>query len=535
MADVGTKSITKIKELLEKCRIEPVVFAKAFNISPRKLSSKQIELLEAVKNDNHIQMLWSRQTGKSTSMGMAIAYWLLMGSNERIYVFAPTEDQSIEIYDKVSRVLQKYKFFYAYMKYCSSKQILMFNGNFCKFLSASPGAQIRGKTATRVIIDESGDVGDDKYEADILPFLSATQYNKDGTEHQKTIIEAGTPRTKNHFYTTLSKPGVKVIRQQWFDCEFIDKDFVMGRKAKAPQALFEQEYLCKFLEESSTCFPNKWFHARRFDETGKLLNATENRFDCGLTDIELIEDSICFHDFTDVLPHVNEIQELVSKGGTFIIGFDNGRQVDNAALCVWRVDKFPLKMIYNKSFPLGTTQPTIVKEMKKLYTLFQPCEVNIDWTNEKGFQDFLQQEGMPIIRDKKNRYGLIIFDNKTKMEMIEKAKALIQKGLIRLPASEEILYQQFTQQQFEVSGGKYIYYHPTNSHDDQLWSTLLALKNIMFEVKDVEHAGIANIWKKHNEEVGYEPDRYKEFVVVNQNRFKSKEKKDKKHKKFLFF
>jgi len=161
--------------------------------------------------------------------------------------------------------------------------------------------------------------------------------------------------------------------------------------------------------------------------------------------------------------------------------------------------------------------PTVVEEIKFLNKVYEPYEINIDWTNEKGFKDYLLENDIAAPEGKP--YGLIVFTTQTKIEMITNAQALIQKGLLRLPEKEEILFQQFTQQQYEVVNGKYKYYHPTNSHDDQLWGTLLALKNVSFEAEDVKDQATINIWEDHNKIVGYEEDRFRDFAKNSSKQF----------------
>jgi len=522
---IRTLQKAKVKSLFERCKKDAYLFAKTFRISPQKqpISPKQKEVFDAVtRNEEHIVLLWSRQTGKSTVLSEIIVWWLLCGSEERVFVLAPVEDQSKEIYDKIARILLEYPFFERFVIKNNSEEIKMNNGNFVKFMSASPGSHIRGKTATRIIIDETEDVIDEKYYGDITPFLAAIQRDFVGKVKKKTLIEAGTPKTKNHFYEVLSKGGVKVIGQKWYECPFIDVDFVLKQKAKNPEALFKQEYLCEFIEEGSTCFPIKWFFGEKIDENNKILNPNENRVSAGLSNIDLIVPQRCFHTPEELMPFVSKIRGLVEKGAIFTMGYDQGRQIDNAALCVWRVDKFPVRLYYNQEFPLGTTNPTIIKVMKLLYKTFDAIEINVDWTGEKGFQDFMIEAGLPCpIKKPDYKYGLIVFNPKTKTEMITKAQALVQKGLIRLPESEHVLFQQFTQQQYEITGNnKFKFYHPSNSHDDQLWATLLALKNVEFDMEDVEKFFVANIWKQTEEMLDFE-DSKKDFMVLGKKKYKN--------------
>jgi len=500
----------KTRKIQENIRKKDRLFWKIYNKN-QQLSSKQKEVYEYVeKGISHIMLNFSRQTGKSTLLGYIVTKWLFYNEGERIYLFAPTEDQAKEMYTKIVEIIYEYPFF---EKYCKTigfeKGIHVYNDNFIEFKSASPGAHIRGKTATKEVLDESGDIIDEKYYGEILPMMAAKQYNKYGEEIQKVIIEAGTPPIqKNHFYyTQQSKEIVKVI-QPWHECEHADEKFIMKQKSILPEIIFRREYLAEFVEEGATCFPTKWWHSKKYkmiDGTNICLNENNNRKDVGLSNIDLIIEQKCANDYTDLIGFTDKIRKQVKDGAIFTIGFDNGRQVDPATLCVWRVDTFPVRLYYNKEFKLGTIQETLAEEIRLLYELFEPIEINIDWTNEKGFKEVLNNKGVPTPLTKNYKYGLIVFNQKSKTEMFTTARNLVQKGLIRLPKKEENLYYQFVQQQFEINAGKYKFYHPSNTHDDQLWASLLALKNVKIEPESTDDIKLVNIWldKEKEENTDY--------------------------------
>ena len=519
-----------VMDYMNGCRFNPVLFSKTFKMSDTlragsTLSPKQVELLDAVKRgDKHIICLWSRQTGKSTTFAQIIVWWLMMGKKERVLVLAPTEGQAEEMYDKVAYLLMSTPIFKSYLKKINSEKIIAYNGNRVEFLSASPTSHIRGKTATRLVLDETQDITDEKYYSDILPFVTSMQHR------EFTIIEAGTPQTKNHFYNILTAKGVTIIKQVWTECPFINKDFVLNQKTTMPEMLWRQEFLCDFIEEGYTCFPEKWFVSKQI-ENGVCLNPNNNREDAGLLNVDILEDYNYYDNIEDVQINELEIKATVKTGATYVLGFDPGRQVDNAAIEIWRVDQFPIKVAFMKNYPLGTTIPQLMHDIKILRDTFEISEFNIDWTNEKGMKDSLKSIGI-VLEDTKNAFnkfankfkkpedrksGLIIFTMKTKTQMVSNMQALIQKGLIRLPKRHEILYQQFLQQQYEVVANGYRYYHPSNAHDDLLWACLLACKNVAFEKTDIQEIEFANIWKKHNKKVGYEKG-YKDLVITS-NKF----------------
>jgi intein/homing endonuclease len=246
LSDMSVEDQEKFIKKLE----DPVNFIEIF--IDRQLSPKQKFFIEKTKVDpanpeaacKHIVAIWSRQTGKSTVIASYIVWRLLYGKGqevngefmpESIAVLAPIKEQLKNLYDKMRTIMDRNSFIRGFITKMNTERIEMKNGNRAVFMSASPGSHIRGFTATCIVIDESQDILDHKYSADILPFGSTTN---------ALIIEAGTPKTKNHFFDSLKNPAVTVVKQPWFECPFISKEYVMSMKANSPEALWRQEYLC---------------------------------------------------------------------------------------------------------------------------------------------------------------------------------------------------------------------------------------------------------------------------------------------------
>ena len=81
-------------------------------------------------------------------------------------------------------------------------------------------------------------------------------------------------------------------------------------------------------------------------------------------------------------------------------------------------------------------------------------------------------------------------------------------------------------QQFEMTDNqKYKYFHPTNEHDDALWSTLLALKNISLLTHE-DIVSFSNPWQKQDEKIhGPMHETAKEVMfATNQNHWKRRSK-----------
>ena len=480
--------ISEQEALIKGMEDDPVSFIETF--MERKLSIKQRLFIEKTKTEKHVFAIWSRQTGKSTVIASYIIWRLLYGKgyttkdekiNEQIAICAPIKDQLNNLFDKLRTLIDKNEFISSFIVKMNHDRIVCKNGNFAKLMSASPGAQIRGFTATCIVIDESQDITDNKYSGDIMPFGATTN---------PLIIEAGTPKTKNHFYRTMLSKDVCVIRQPWFECPFLSEEYVMSEKEKSPDALWRQEYLCEFIEEGVLAFPSRLFEPEMKNGT---LTGRHN-----LTD---------YH-YLSKIEQLNKTRiELINKlatedGAIFTAGLDLGKQEDTTVLTIYRVDCRPIQLMVCIEFPLGFPYIEVAKVSGMFYKAYSPYEFNVDYTNEKAFGEMLVENEVPVFKHKKFLRGLIPFTTKNKTEMINSAQVLLENFQLQLPNIAEKLLSQFLNQQYETNEmGQYKYYHPTGEHDDMLWSSLLALKNVsLLSTKDI--VSFVNPWERFDDDQG---------------------------------
>ena len=491
--------------LIKRLENDPAFFIESF--MGRQLSKKQREYIEATKTHKHVIAIWSRQTGKSTVIASYIVWRLLYGKgifinnehmNEHIAVVAPIKEQHVMVYGKIRTLVERNEYIFSFIDKMNSEEIRMKNGNEAKFMSASPGAHIRGYTATCIVIDESQDILDDKYSADIMPFGSTTN---------ALILEAGTPRTKNHFYNTIMSKSseIKVVRQPWFECPFISKEYVMGQKAISPDALWRQEYLNEFIEEGVLVFPSRLFEPEM--KNGKLTGKWN------LEDYKYIDK--CDELTKEKMIIINNM--IKEDKAQFTSGLDLGKQNDQSVYTIYRVDIRPIRLAVKIEFPLATNYNEIAAWISVFHKVYQPIELNIDYTNEKAFIEMLQENNVPVVKDPKMIRGAIQFTSKNKSEMVNTTKILLENFQLCLPKTGEKLISQFLNQQFEMSENKKIrYFHPTNEHDDALWSTLLALKNVtLLTFEDI--ITWSNPWENFNEAIHGTNNRpsAKEILVTN--------------------
>lgn len=486
-------------ELIESMSSDPLAFIETF--LERKLSPKQRLFIEMTKIRKHVVAIWSRQTGKSTVIASYILWRLLYGKGvdingehmtEKIAVCAPIKEQLVNLYDKIRTLIDKNEHVSSFIEKINSNRIVAKNGNMVQFMSASPGSHIRGFTATCIVIDETQDITDAKYQGDILPFGATTN---------ALIIEAGTPKTKNHFYNTMNSSEVEVIKQPWFECPFLSEEYVMRQKSLSLNALWRQEYMCEFVEEGVLAFPSKYFEEELNSHAQKTGRCNVAEYDY-ITREEQLGNSL-----------LEAVLKLRQEGATFTMGLDLARTKDQTVVTVLRADVRPVRIALQIAFEVGTPYTYIAKVMKQIYRVYEPMEFNLDYTNEKGFPDELIANDVPVIIEKDNVRGTITFNSKVKTEMVTNAQILLEKYQLQLPTKAEKCIRQFMNQQFEISDvGKYTYYHPSNENDDMLWSTLLALKNIKY-IDSSSEVSYINPWDRHNLPI-YGANKAKEGLMV---------------------
>jgi len=492
------------EKLIEALEEDPSAFIEVF--LERELSPKQKIFIQNTKTHKHILAIWSRQTGKSTVIASYILWRLLYGKGitinnewmpEHIAIVAPIKDQIKNLYEKIQTLVNKSDFISPFIIKMNTEVIKCKNGNEAKFMSASPGSQIRGYTATVIVIDESQDITDAKYNGDVLPFGATTN---------ALVIEAGTPKTKNHFYKSIQSKKVNVIKQPWYECPFLSETYVMRQKELSPEALWRQEYLCEFMESGVLAFPSILFEPEEKDDmlTGRWnLSAYDY--------ISKIED------FTK--EKATYIAELVKDGATFTAGLDLGKQNDNTVYVIFRTDLNPIKLYAEIVFELDTPYSKIAKQIALFDKIFQPIEFNFDYSNEKGFKERLIENDIAVVDNKDHIRGAIAFTNKNKAEMVSTTRILLENYKLQLPKKAENMISQFLNQQFEVTEqGIYKYFHPSNEHDDILWASLLALKNVKIGATE-EITSFKNPWQKFDDLVhGDSKESTHEIIVANKSR-----------------
>ena len=246
-------------EFIERLEMDVGFFAHHILYKQRwTLAPKQIALIESFRNDPHTVGIFSRQSGKSESLAVYDTHELCFGKDkngdpDHTILYAPSLPQTSIVMGRVHQFFNTIPLLKGYIEDQLKRTIKMKNGNTLHTLSASEQAHVDGYSPTKIQIDESQDVNDRLYYEGILPSGAAT-----GAK----IQEIRTPKRRNHFsQLTRIKTGVVVVTQKWDECPFIDREYVLRRKARMPRAKFDAAFNCKFLTDVDVAFSTEMLDA----------------------------------------------------------------------------------------------------------------------------------------------------------------------------------------------------------------------------------------------------------------------------------
>jgi hypothetical protein len=230
--------------------IDPVAFAHerlAFMPDPWQAT--------ALRSKRKRQLLnCSRQSGKSTTIAGKAFHTALYrrkanGDGTLTLIISPSENQSLETFDKVRGFLKR-------AKVDGKDSLDKDNAHSLKFASgarivALPGSArtARGYSPDLLIVEEAAHIQDDEdFFTAIRPMIGAT----DGD-----MILMSTPNGKRGvFYREWTEGG-----DQWerytitaHECPRIKPEFLEEEKRSMGELMFRQEYLCEFVETAGQLF-----------------------------------------------------------------------------------------------------------------------------------------------------------------------------------------------------------------------------------------------------------------------------------------
>ena len=423
-------------EFIDRCEIDVPFFAHHLLYKQtRTLSPKQAALIESFRTHPHTVGIFSRQSGKTESLAVYDVHELCFGKAkdggaDHTIVYAPTLPQTFIVMGRVHQFFNTIPILKGFIEDGGQlkRTITMKNGNTLHTLSASEQAHVDGYSPTKIQIDESQDVNDRLYYEGILPSGSATG---------AMIQEIGTPKRRNHFYQlTRIKTGVKVVTQTWEECPFIDRPYVLRRKARMPRAKFNAAYNCKFLTDIGVAFSTQMLD--------KIVSLDPDA-------------KIDLSRFTE-----------------FYLGGDIGKQ-DETVFVILGVCEGVLYMVDLRRLSAFESYKLVMDEIISLCDEYPLNYGLIDSTAVgEGIVDLIP-DGLPLDGEFQS--------NEAKQDMVDEFMVLGEGDAVEGYDPQIFLWkdydlrQQFYEWEFKkLKSGKVRYHHPDKGHDDIVMAVLAACK-----------------------------------------------------------
>ena len=212
---------------------------------------KQREIISQILSSGskyHIANI-GRQFGKSLMGENLLLYWAINMAPCKIMwvspVYAQANKVQKELYSAIAKsgIVKTNNF--------SSSEIVFKNGSSVIFRSAERYDNIRGETLDYAILDEAAFMKDDAWREAIKPTLLV---------RGKKALFISTPKGKNWFYD-LYQLGVSSDHSNYqsytgssYDTPYISKEEIDEAKQVLPEAVFQQEYLAKFIDGGGEVF-----------------------------------------------------------------------------------------------------------------------------------------------------------------------------------------------------------------------------------------------------------------------------------------
>jgi len=389
---------------------------------------------------------WSRQSGKSLAMAVAVLFNALARKGFRAAIVAPSKRQSLKMVDKISRLLSRLGC--DVLEGPPRKGRLAFrNGSLIEALPNNPDT-IRGETLNVVVLDEFAYIEHDKELYDAIIFALST--------------------TNGSFYGT-STPGSRDTL--FYDIATNDEKFadfsrhhVSYKDALKPNGPIDPEFLEKIRRQYQTD-PGRWkreMEADFADDEDAYLS------------LDLIES--CVTEGPETFTKDDVISGRLSRTGKFFVGADLGLKIDRSAVAVVEKIGQDLYLVNDTAFPPSTVFSAVTGYLNLVNQRLQT--VSRIYIDETGLGGFFVQDA--IKSGLKNAHGVFLSLPK-KQEIMDSFKRLMQDGHLHFRRDPE-LTNEMSAERFQLSKtGQLQFSHPAGTHDDRLWEFALAVYASRFE------------------------------------------------------
>ena len=306
--------------------------------------------------------LFTRQTGKNETVGLAIATLMCIFDGIQIGIFAPTEKQAKAIgLERVRMRLTSNSVIAEMITRDKDDFIMLSNGSSCRAFTANKTSQIEGFTLHIAFMDESQDIDSHIVAHDITPMLAGVSGSS---------VKFGTTGRKNHFYKTCKRNADK--KNKHFEYHWKDVAKEMPSYKLFVEALIE-ELGGEESEEFRSQFCNEWLSdGTAFTDIAKLKKLLDN----------------------DFIPETEPVE-----GATYTAGLDLAKQRDRTVLTLLRVKSIAGVNFYYVVRWWDWFGDDYTQQLDEVVEICNEWEVGIiavDATKEDAFSDFMENEGIAV-------------------------------------------------------------------------------------------------------------------------------------------
>jgi phage FluMu gp28-like protein len=389
---------------------------------------------------------WSRQSGKSLAMAVAVLFNALTQKGFRAAIVAPSKRQSLKMVDKISKLLSRVG--RDVLEGPPRKGRLAFlNGSVIEALPNNPDT-IRGETLNMVVVDEFAYIEHDRELYDAIIFsLSTTNGSFFGTS---------TPGSRDTLFFAMATD----------DNQFSDfsRHHVSYKDALKPNGPIDPEFLEKVRRQYQTD-PGRWKREMEAD-----FADDEDAY----LPLDLIES--CVTDGPETFTKDDVISGRLNRIGNFFVGNDPGLKIDPSAVAAVEKIGRDVYLVNLVAFPPGTFSSVVIGYLNLLnQRLKTVSRIYIDETGLGGFfaQD-AQRSGL------KNALGVFLSLQK-KQEIMDYLKRKMQDGHLHFRRDPELMNEMSAERYQLSKTGQLQFSHPAGTHDDRLWAFALAVYASRFD------------------------------------------------------
>ena len=425
-------------DAVKKLRDEPVVFAEAA-LGFRPFGYQRRVLLDGNKR---LVACWGRQTGKTSTIAVKAIHFAYTNPKSTSLIVSASLRQSMILFDRVLDFIFGSKVLPVSVARKTRTCVELSNGSRIIALPCS-GALLRGYTADLVVMDEAAFMPEEVITQVIFPMLATTN---------GSAILLSTPWGKeNIFYRAFMDPSYSVYKVRSDECPLISREFLEEQRRNMTEMAYRREYEAEFVEAATSYF------------TQDLIRS------CLDPALELESD----------------LEGVKPERGEYYGGCDLGKLQDYSVLAIVKREDDCVRLVFLREFPLDTPYPAVVGAVVRANQKYRLRRILVDKSGVgEAVTDEIKGQGLS------NAEGAS-FSGERKAEYLANLRIRMEQGRFRMPYDRR-LCQQLNEQQYEYGKtGKLRFWHPPNSHDDQLWALALS---VYASKQDETEATLARAW-----------------------------------------